>query len=128
MEKINKQAKDIIYPERMELWTKIAKSSEEDIYGGSDASFTLRAIDMLQQGKSFDEVYNMMCGLSVFAFGMILCRIAVLTERGSEFFRYTYKRDGQEITEETEKKLQEFEKENAQYAKNQKKKTAELEK
>ena len=101
--KLIDMAKDIIYPERMKLWTTIAKSSAEDLYGGSDASFTLRAVDMLQQGKSFDEVYNMMCGLSVFAFGMILCRIAVLTERGSEFFRYTYKRDGQEIDEETEK-------------------------
>lgn len=128
MEKSNKQAKDIIYPERMELWSKIAKSSEEDIYGGSDASFTLKTVDMLQQGKSFDEVYNMMCGLSVFAFGLVLCRIAVLTERGAEFFRYTYKRDGQEITEDTEKQLKEFEKENAKYAKAQRKRTAVLEK
>lgn len=126
--KLIDMAKDIIYPERMRLWSSFAKSSGEDIYGGSDASFTLRAVDMLQQGKSFDEVYNMMCGLSVYAFGMILCRIAMLTERGAEFFRYTYKRDRYNLTEEIEEKLQIFEKDNAKYAKAQKKRTAGLEK
>lgn len=110
-----KRGREMIYREKWNKWYDCVKTCAEGLFHGAEIESSLKIMDALHQGKSMEEVSEIMSkeGYSGGALATVLTIVTKFSERGPELYRHF---KGEELIPEDEEFLQKIEEMNSYYA------------
>lgn len=80
---------ELIYPERATNWAICVNNRYDDLYGGSDLVNAVRAMKVLDEGKSLEEAEKVVdkANHSGASYGMVIKILANFSKRGTNYVR-----------------------------------------
>ena len=97
----------LIYPQQKKEWDKCVKARASDLYFGSDLENALEIMESLAKDGDMEKAYQIYqdANHSGMSASVVISIVASFSDKGTQFYRYAYAKEGVKLDIEDEKYL-----------------------